>query len=60
MHGALDRLIPVEQGRALYTAAPDPKQLEIVPAAGHENLPQVLGLSAYIALVRGFTAADAP
>jgi fermentation-respiration switch protein FrsA (DUF1100 family) len=60
MHGALDRLIPVEQGRALYTAAPDPKQMEIVPAAGHENLPQVLGLSAYIALVRGFTAADAP
>jgi fermentation-respiration switch protein FrsA (DUF1100 family) len=60
MHGALDRLIPVEQGRALYAAARDPKQLEIVPAAGHENLPQVLGLVAYIALVRGFTAADVP
>lgn len=35
-HGDADRLIPVEQGRELFTAAPGPKQLVINPG-GHHN-----------------------
>jgi uncharacterized protein len=35
-HGDADRLIPVEQGRELFAAAPGPKQLVINPG-GHHN-----------------------
>lgn len=35
-HGDADRLIPVEQGRKLFAAAPGPKQLVINPG-GHHN-----------------------
>ena len=37
-HGDHDDIIPVEQGRALYEAAREPKRLLIVPRAGHNNL----------------------
>lgn len=37
-HGDADDIIPVEQGRALYEAAREPKRLVIVPRAGHNNL----------------------
>jgi hypothetical protein len=38
MHGALDQIVPVAMGRALYAAAPDPKRLWIAPEAGHLDL----------------------
>ena len=38
MHGARDDIVPVEMGRAIYTAAPDPKQLWIAGEAGHIDL----------------------
>lgn len=38
MHGAHDRIVPVEMGRAVYEAAPDPKELWIAPHAGHVDL----------------------
>ncbi len=38
MHGARDRIIPVAMARALYEAAPEPKQLWIAPDAGHMDL----------------------
>jgi len=38
VHGADDAIVPVEHGRALFDAAPDPKCLLIVPAAGHNDL----------------------
>jgi fermentation-respiration switch protein FrsA (DUF1100 family) len=38
MHGALDQIVPVAMGHALYAAAPDPKQLWIAPDAGHLDL----------------------
>lgn len=38
MHGALDQIVPVAMGRAVYAAAPDPKQLWIAPHAGHLDL----------------------
>nr|MBA3439122.1 alpha/beta hydrolase [Pyrinomonadaceae bacterium] len=34
-HGDPDAVIPVEQGRALYKAANEPKKLLIFPGAGH-------------------------
>jgi fermentation-respiration switch protein FrsA (DUF1100 family) len=38
MHGAYDQIVPVTMGRAVYTAAPDPKRLWIAPDAGHLDL----------------------
>ncbi len=35
VHGDKDELISVEQGRAVYEAAPQPKRLVIVPGGGH-------------------------
>ena len=35
-HGSKDETIPVEQGRALYSAANEPKRLIIVEGAGHD------------------------
>ncbi len=60
MHGERDRLIPAEQGRDLFAAAGDPKQLVIVPVAGHEDVQEVLGLSAFRALLRTVSRADSP
>jgi fermentation-respiration switch protein FrsA (DUF1100 family) len=42
-HGDLDEVIPVEQGRALFAAAPEPKRLHLVRGAGHNNLTVVGG-----------------
>lgn len=42
-HGDRDEIIPVEQGRALYAAAPEPKRLHIVNGAGHNDLNLVGG-----------------
>jgi fermentation-respiration switch protein FrsA (DUF1100 family) len=36
-HGEADRLIPIEQGRALYDRAPGPKQFIAIPKAGHNT-----------------------
>jgi pimeloyl-ACP methyl ester carboxylesterase len=60
LHGDQDRLIPVAQGRDLYAAARDPKQLRIVPGAGHENVPQTLGVAVFRTVIRTFTSADVP
>lgn len=38
MHGARDEIVPVAMGRAIYAAAPEPKQLWIAPHAGHLDL----------------------
>lgn len=37
IHGINDPLIPVAIGRALYEAAPQPKQLLLIPHAGHNH-----------------------
>lgn len=34
-HGEPDNVVPTEEGRALYSAAREPKKLIIVPGAGH-------------------------
>jgi fermentation-respiration switch protein FrsA (DUF1100 family) len=43
VHGTADDLIPVEQGRALYDAANDPKELYLVEGAGHNDVTVVAG-----------------
>jgi hypothetical protein len=37
IHGTADPQIPAAMGQALYDAAPDPKQILIIPKAGHDN-----------------------
>ena len=38
LHGDDDAIVPVEHGRALFDAAPDPKRLRIVPGVGHNDI----------------------
>jgi hypothetical protein len=38
LHGDDDAIVPVEQGRALFDAAPGPKRLRIVPGVGHNDI----------------------
>jgi hypothetical protein len=38
VHGVLDRVIPIEQGRALYEMANEPKQFVSFAQGGHVNL----------------------
>ncbi len=60
MHGDADVQIPVSQGRDLFAAARDPKQLVIVPGAGHGEVQKTLGLSTLGALLRTVTNAATP
>ena len=43
LHGEDDMIVPVEHGRALYDAAPEPKRLSIVPGAGHNDIVSLAG-----------------
>jgi pimeloyl-ACP methyl ester carboxylesterase len=47
VHGLLDTTVPLEHSEALYAAAKDPKQLVVVPWAGHASL--LLAREAWIA-----------
>ncbi|MBO0855563.1 MAG: alpha/beta hydrolase [Nocardia sp.] len=49
MHGDADELLPVEMGRALFAAAPEPKRLLIYPRAGHNTLISIPGWSSTVA-----------
>lgn len=35
-HGDADRVVPVAQGRALFAMANEPKQIVVIPGAGHD------------------------
>jgi pimeloyl-ACP methyl ester carboxylesterase len=37
LHGERDEIVPLEQGRRLFDAAPEPKRLFVIPAAGHND-----------------------
>jgi hypothetical protein len=54
LHGDADKQIPVTQGMALYARANDPKQLRIVAGAGHENIPDVMGIAEFRTLMQTF------
>jgi fermentation-respiration switch protein FrsA (DUF1100 family) len=49
--GALDSVVPPEEGKALFAAAHDPKQLWIAPTGGHNNLFGLGGTDAAIAFI---------
>jgi hypothetical protein len=55
IHGEQDDIIPVELGRAVFDAAPEPKSFYLVPGAGH-NDGHVVGGQAYFARIRQFVA----
>jgi fermentation-respiration switch protein FrsA (DUF1100 family) len=43
MHGTADRIVPVEQGRQLFEAAPEPRRLHLFEGAGHNDLLTLAG-----------------
>jgi fermentation-respiration switch protein FrsA (DUF1100 family) len=45
LHGDRDDIVPVAHGRALFEAAPEPKRLQIVRGAGHNDLLAAMGAS---------------
>ena len=51
LHGERDRVVPVRFGRALFNAAPDPKEGWFAPEAGHEDLARYGGLDAAVAFI---------
>ena len=40
LHGARDRIVPLLHGEEIYAAAPEPKRLEVFPAAAHNDVPR--------------------
>jgi fermentation-respiration switch protein FrsA (DUF1100 family) len=46
-HGDRDEIIPAEQGRKLFEAAPEPKQWRLIEGAGHNDL-LIVGGQKYI------------
>jgi fermentation-respiration switch protein FrsA (DUF1100 family) len=38
LHGDSDDIVPVAQGRELFDAAPEPKQMHVFPGLGHNDL----------------------
>jgi fermentation-respiration switch protein FrsA (DUF1100 family) len=51
LHGERDRVVPIRYGRALYEAAPEPKEAWFVPQGGHEDLARYGGLDAAVAFI---------
>jgi fermentation-respiration switch protein FrsA (DUF1100 family) len=51
LHGQRDRVVPVRFGRALFDAAPEPKEGWFVPQAGHEDLARYGGLDIVVAFI---------
>jgi fermentation-respiration switch protein FrsA (DUF1100 family) len=43
LHGEDDVIVPVEHGRALFGAAPEPKRLCILPGVGHNDIVSLAG-----------------
>lgn len=50
VHGCQDKLVPIEHGRRIYDAAPEPKQFYPVEGAGHDDAYTVGGDPYYQAL----------
>jgi fermentation-respiration switch protein FrsA (DUF1100 family) len=55
MHGARDRIVPVEMGRAVFDAANEPKELWIAVDAGHVDLVEAGAIEAAGAFVQKAT-----
>lgn len=53
IHGTADGQVPASMSQQLYEAAPQPKQLFLVPEAGHNNTAEVAG-NKYFQVVQQF------
>ncbi|WP_083602312.1 alpha/beta hydrolase [Hydrococcus rivularis] len=53
IHGTADEIIPVKMSQELYQAAPEPKQLLLVPHAGHNDTAELGGMQ-YLQTIREF------
>ena len=53
IHGTADDVVPAEMSQRLYEAAPQPKQLALIPNAGHSSI-AVVGLAQYRWAVQEF------
>lgn len=53
IHGSADSVVPTQMSKKLFDAAPEPKQLYIVPDGGHNNSAQIGGAQ-YLLRVRQF------
>jgi fermentation-respiration switch protein FrsA (DUF1100 family) len=51
LHGERDRVVPIRYGRALFDAAPEPKEGWFAPEAGHEDLARYGGLDVAVAFI---------
>jgi len=58
-HGDLDEIVPIELGRQLFHAAPEPKAFEVIRGAGHNDTVEVGGRE-YFERIRGFVDEVAP
>jgi uncharacterized protein len=43
LHGDRDEIVPVQHGRALLDAAPEPKEIRVFPGLGHNDLVPLAG-----------------
>ncbi len=53
IHGLADAEVPAQMSQMLYAAAPQPKQIYLVPIAGHNNVAATAG-EAYLQIVQQF------
>ncbi|MEG4359791.1 alpha/beta fold hydrolase [Microcoleus sp. Aus8_D1] len=53
IHGTADTVVPAQMGKKLFDAAPEPKQLYMVPGGGHNNAAQIGGAE-YLHRVKQF------
>jgi fermentation-respiration switch protein FrsA (DUF1100 family) len=53
IHGEVDTMVPPQMAHRLFDAAPDPKQIAMIPGGGHENSAAV-NATAYFAALNAF------
>jgi hypothetical protein len=53
VHGDQDEIIPVDMGRRVFEAAPEPKELYIIPQA-HHNDTYIVGGKTYFERLKSF------
>ena len=53
VHGERDDLVPISQGRAVFGAAPEPKEFYAVPGASHNDV-HLVGGQAYFSVLERF------
>lgn len=59
IHGTIDDVIPPEMSQRLFEAAPQPKQIVLIPDAGHSSI-AVVGLAQYRRAVQDFARLMGP